>query len=108
MARQLRRPALVADGRAGRLCGPMYSFVPITHDWALTSCAATAGFRGWRSSRRRAYRDPLTLAACLLHALSWPPGCLHLMRNLGGAIGIALCGTALNETNLQPPGGSSE
>lgn len=79
----------------------MYSFVPITHDWGADQLLLPQAFRGMAQQFAVAPTVTLTLGSLPPTRLKLASGLFNLMRNLGGAIGIALCGTILNDrTNL--------
>ncbi len=79
----------------------MYSFVPITHDWGADQLLLPQAFRGLAQQFAVAPTVTLTLGSLPPARLKLASGLFNLMRNLGGAIGIALCGTVLNDrTNL--------
>ncbi len=76
-----------------------------------TSCFSRRLFRGLAQQFAVAPTVTLTLGSLPPARLKLASGLFNLMRNLGGAIGIALCGTVLNDrTNLHysRPGGPSE
>jgi MFS transporter, DHA2 family, multidrug resistance protein len=79
----------------------MWNFVPITHDWGWRELLVPQAFRGFSQSFAVAPVVTLTLGVIPPERLKLASGLFNLMRNLGGAIGIALCGTILNDrTNL--------
>ncbi len=79
----------------------MYSFAPITHDWGADQLLLPQAFRGLAQQFAVAPTVTLTLGSLPPARLKLASGLFNLMRNLGGAIGIALCGTVLNDrTNL--------
>ena len=79
----------------------MWNFVPITHDWGWRELLVPQAFRGFSQSFAVAPAVTLTLGAIPPERLKLASGLFNLMRNLGGAIGIAACGTILNDrTNL--------
>jgi len=79
----------------------MYAFTPITHDWGADQLLLPQAFRGFSQQFVVAPTVTLTLGALAPERLKLASGLFNLMRNLGGAIGIALCGTLLNNrTNL--------
>jgi MFS transporter, DHA2 family, multidrug resistance protein len=79
----------------------MWNFTPITHDWGWRELLIPQAFRGFSQQFAVAPTVTLTLGAIPPERLKLASGLFNLMRNLGGAIGIALCGTILNDrTNL--------
>lgn len=79
----------------------MWSFAPITHDWGSTELLLPQALRGMGQQFAVAPTVTLTLGALPPARLKLASGLFNLMRNLGGAIGIAVCGTILNDrTNL--------
>ena len=79
----------------------MWSFVPITHDWGWRELLVPQAFRGFAQQFAVAPTVTLTLGGLAPSRLKLASGLFNLMRNLGGAIGIAGCATILNDrTNL--------
>jgi MFS transporter, DHA2 family, multidrug resistance protein len=79
----------------------MWNFAPITHDWGWRELLLPQGLRGFAQQFAVAPAVTLTLGALAPDRLKFAAGLYNLMRNLGGAIGIAVCGTLLNDrTNL--------
>jgi hypothetical protein len=79
----------------------MWSFTPITHDWGWEELLLPHAFRGFAQQFCVAPIVTLTLGMLPPERLKSASGLFNLMRNLGGAIGIAACGTILNDrTNL--------
>ncbi|HTV77663.1 MAG TPA: DHA2 family efflux MFS transporter permease subunit [Steroidobacteraceae bacterium] len=79
----------------------MWNFAPITHDWGWRELLLPQGLRGFAQQFAVAPAVTLTLGALAPARLKFASGLYNLMRNLGGAIGIAICGTLLNDrTNL--------
>ena len=79
----------------------MWSFVPITHDWGWRELLVPQAFRGFAQQFAVAPTVTLTLGGLAPNKLKLASGLFNLMRNLGGAIGIAACATILNDrTNL--------
>lgn len=79
----------------------MGSFTPITHDWGVRELLLPQAFRGFAQQFAVAPTVTLTLGGLAPERLKLASGLFNLMRNLGGAIGIAACGTVLNDrTNL--------
>ncbi|MGH6879799.1 MAG: DHA2 family efflux MFS transporter permease subunit, partial [Hypericibacter sp.] len=79
----------------------MWNFTPITHDWGWRELLLPQAFRGFAQQFAVAPTVTLTLGALAPDRLKLASGLFNLMRNLGGAIGIAGCATILNDrTNL--------
>jgi len=79
----------------------MWNFTPITHDWGWRELLLPQAFRGFSQQFAVAPTVTLTLGGLAPDRLKLASGLFNLMRNLGGAIGIAACGTILNDrTNL--------
>ena len=79
----------------------MWNFTPITHDWGWRELLAPQALRGFAQQFAVAPTVTLTLGGLAPERLKLASGLFNLMRNLGGAIGIAVCGTILNDrTNL--------
>jgi DHA2 family multidrug resistance protein len=79
----------------------MWNFVPITHDWGWRELLLPQALRGFAQQFAVAPAVTLTLGSIAPARLKLASGLFNLMRNLGGAIGIAGCGTLLNDrTNL--------
>jgi len=75
----------------------MWSFTFITHDWGWRELLLPQAFRGFAQLFAVAPIVTLTLGGLAPHRLKQASGLFNLMRNLGGAIGIAVCGTILND-----------
>nr|WP_255419141.1 DHA2 family efflux MFS transporter permease subunit [Glaciimonas sp. PCH181] len=79
----------------------MWNFMPITHDWGWHEFLLPQALRGFSQQFAVAPTVTLTLGGLAPERLKQASGLFNLMRNLGGAIGIAVCGTILNDrTNL--------
>jgi DHA2 family multidrug resistance protein len=79
----------------------MWNFAPITHDWGAGELLLPQAFRGMAQQFAVAPTVTLTLGSLSPARLKLASGLFNLMRNLGGAIGIAVCATLLNDrTNL--------
>jgi DHA2 family multidrug resistance protein len=79
----------------------MWNFTPITHDWGWNELLLPQALRGFAQQFAVAPIVTLTLGGLLPERLKLASGLFNLMRNLGGAIGIACCGTILNDrTNM--------
>jgi len=75
----------------------MWNFAPITHDWGWQKLLLPQAFRGFAQLFAVAPTVTLTLGGLAPGRLKLASGLFNLMRNLGGAIGIAVCGTILND-----------
>jgi DHA2 family multidrug resistance protein len=75
----------------------MWNFSPITHDWGWRELLLPQAFRGFAQLFAVAPTVTLTLGGLAPEKLKLASGLFNLMRNLGGAIGIAACGTILND-----------
>ena len=87
----------------GLLCfgAGLWSFTPITHDWGADQLLLPQAVRGFAQQFAVAPIVTLALGSLPQERLKSASGLFNLMRNLGGAIGIAGCGTILNDrTNL--------
>jgi DHA2 family multidrug resistance protein len=79
----------------------MWQFAPITHDWGARELLLPQALRGFAQQFAVAPTVTLALGALAPERLKLASGLFNLMRNLGGAIGIAACGTIINDrTNL--------
>lgn len=74
----------------------MWYFAPITHDWGAAQLLLPQALRGMAQQFAVAPTVTLTLGSLPPERLKLASGLFNLMRNLGGAIGIAACATALN------------
>ncbi len=79
----------------------MWEFMPITHDWGAHQLLLPQALRGLAQQLSVPPVVTLALGALPPARLKLASGLFNLMRNLGGAIGIAACATVLNDrTNL--------
>lgn len=79
----------------------MWEFAPLTHDWGATQLMLPQALRGMAQQFCVAPTVTLALGSLPPERLKLASGLFNLMRNLGGAIGIAACATVLNDrTNL--------
>jgi len=105
-------PAYIALGRRVDLrwlmmCGlacfgmAMWSFSFITHDWGGNQLLLPQILRGFPQVFAVAPAVTLGLGSLPPARLKYASGLFNMMRNLGGAVGIAVCGAILNDqTNL--------
>ena len=75
----------------------MWNFAPITHDWGWRELLLPQAIRGFAQQFAVAPTVTLTLGGLEPNRLKLASGLFNLMRNLGGAIGIAGCATILND-----------
>jgi DHA2 family multidrug resistance protein len=75
----------------------MWNFAPITHDWSASELLLPQALRGAAQQLAVAPTVTLTLGGLPPARLKLASGLFNLMRNLGGAIGIAVCATILND-----------
>ena len=75
----------------------MWAFVPITHEWGWRELLLPQALRGFGQQFALAPVITLALGSLAPQRLKLASGLFNLMRNLGGAIGIAVCGTILND-----------
>ncbi|HEY4083719.1 MAG TPA: DHA2 family efflux MFS transporter permease subunit [Burkholderiaceae bacterium] len=79
----------------------MWNFAPITHDWGAHELLLPQALRGMGQQLSVPPIVTLALGGLPPARLKLASGLFNLMRNLGGAIGIAACATVLNDrTNL--------
>lgn len=79
----------------------MWEFAPITHDWGWRELLLPQALRGIGQQFAVPPTVTLTLGGLAPARLRLASGLFNLMRNLGGAIGIAACATILDRrTNL--------
>jgi DHA2 family multidrug resistance protein len=75
----------------------LWTFTPITHEWGWREFLLPQALRGFAQQFAVAPTVTLTLGGLAPDRLKLASGLFNLMRNLGGAIGIAACGTILND-----------
>ena len=88
---------------AGMACFGLgiWSFSFITHDWGSAELFVPQILRGFPQVFVVAPAVNLGLGSLSPNRLKYASGLFNMMRNLGGAIGIAVCATLLNDrTNL--------
>jgi DHA2 family multidrug resistance protein len=79
----------------------MFSFTSITHDWGWQELLIPQILRGFPQVFVVAPAVTLGLGSLTPERLKYASGLFNMMRNLGGAIGIAVCGTILNDRTNQ-------
>jgi DHA2 family multidrug resistance protein len=79
----------------------MWSFSFITHDWGADQLLIPQVLRGFPQVFAVAPSVTLGLGSLPMERLKYASGLFNMMRNMGGAVGIAVCGGILNiRTNL--------
>jgi MFS transporter, DHA2 family, multidrug resistance protein len=79
----------------------MWLFTPMMNQWGWQEMLLPLAFRGLATPFSMASTVTLTLGGLPPDRLKSASGLFSLMRSLGGAIGIAACGTIINDrTNL--------
>jgi DHA2 family multidrug resistance protein len=79
----------------------MWSFSFITHDWGSAELFVPQILRGFPQVFAVAPSVTLGLGSLPMERLKYASGLFNMMRNLGGAVGIAVCGAILNiRTNV--------
>ncbi len=100
LARRIDLRWLLMAGLGGLAVG-LWLYTPLTSDWGWRELLLPQAFRGFAQQFAVAPAVTLTLGGLSPARLKLASGLFNLMRNLGGAIGIAMCATVLNErTNL--------
>ena len=94
----------------------MWSYSFITHDWGADQLFIPQVLRGLPQGFAVAPAVNLGLASLPPDRLKYASGLFNMMRNLGGAVGIALCGAIINSrtnfhfvaiaSNLNPANGA--
>jgi len=75
----------------------MWTFSGITHDWSGRELFLPQFLRGFPQVFAIAPAVTLGLGSLSPERLKYASGLFNMMRNLGGAIGIAVCSTILND-----------
>jgi MFS transporter, DHA2 family, multidrug resistance protein len=75
----------------------MWSFSFITHDWGAAELLLPQALRGFPQVFAVAPSVNLGLGSLAPERLKYASGLFNMMRNLGGAVGIALSGAILND-----------
>jgi MFS transporter, DHA2 family, multidrug resistance protein len=75
----------------------MWTFSLISNDWGWRELLLPQALRGFGQQFALAPVITLSLGSLAPQRLKLASGLFNLMRNLGGAIGIAVCGTLLND-----------
>jgi MFS transporter, DHA2 family, multidrug resistance protein len=79
----------------------MWLFTPMMNQWGWQEMLLPLAFRGLATPFAMASTVTLALGGLAAERVKLASGLFTLMRSLGGAIGIAVCGTILNDrTNL--------
>jgi len=79
----------------------MWSFSYIMHDWGADQLLIPQILRGFPQAFAVAPAVTFGLGSLPPERLKYASDLFNLMRNLGGAVGIAVCGAILNnQTNL--------
>ena len=79
----------------------MWSFSFITHDWGADQLLIPQVLRGFPQVFAVAPSVTLGLGSLPMARLKYASGLFNMMRNMGGAVGIAVCGAILNiRTNM--------
>ena len=79
----------------------MWSFAQVTHNWGARELLLPQFLRGFPQVFAVAPAVTIGLGSLTPERLKYASGLFNMMRNLGGAIGIAVCATVLNDrTNL--------
>jgi len=100
LARKIDLRWLMMFGLASFGAG-MWSFSFITHDWGAAQLLIPQILRGFPQVFAVAPSVNLGLGSLPPERLKYASGLFNMMRNLGGAVGIAVCGAILNDrTNL--------
>jgi DHA2 family multidrug resistance protein len=74
----------------------MWSFSFITHDWGSDQLLWPQVLRGFPQVFAVAPSVTLGLGSLPMERLKYASGLFNMMRNMGGAVGIAVCGAILN------------
>jgi DHA2 family multidrug resistance protein len=75
----------------------MWGFTFITHDWGSAELLLPQLLRGFPQVFAVAPSVTLGLGSLPPERLKYASGLFNMMRNLGGAVGIAVCGAVLND-----------
>jgi len=75
----------------------MWSFSFITHEWGAAELLVPQILRGFPQVFAVAPSVTLGLGSLPPERLKYASGLFNMMRNLGGAVGIAVCGAILND-----------
>jgi DHA2 family multidrug resistance protein len=100
LARRIDTRWLMMFGLAS-FAAAMWSFSFIMHDWGADQLLIPQILRGFPQVFAVAPAVTLGLGSLPPERLKYASGLFNMMRNLGGAVGIAVCGAILNnQTNL--------
>ena len=80
----------------------MWSFSFITHDWGGGELLIPQILRGFPQVFAVAPAVTFGLGSLPPERLKYASGLFNMMRNLGGAVGIAVCGAILNDQDQFP------
>ena len=78
----------------------MWSYSFITHDWGADELLLPQVLRGLPQVFAVAPAVNLGLGSLPPERLKYASGLFNMMRNLGGAVGIAVCGAILNDERI--------
>jgi MFS transporter, DHA2 family, multidrug resistance protein len=117
LARKIDTRWLMMFGLAS-FAAAMWSFSFITHEWGSAELLIPQVLRGFPQVFAVAPAVTLGLGSLSPDRLKYASGLFNMMRNLGGAVGIAVCGAILNDrtnlhfaniaSNLTPANGAME
>ena len=96
LARKIDTRWLMMFGLAS-FAAAMWSFSFITHDWGMAELLVPQILRGFPQVFAVAPSVTLGLGSLPPERLKYASGLFNMMRNLGGAVGIAVCGAILND-----------
>jgi MFS transporter, DHA2 family, multidrug resistance protein len=100
LARRIDTRWLMMFGLAS-FAAAMWAFSFITHDWGADQLLIPHILRGFPQVFAVAPAVTLGLGSLPPERLKYASGLFNMMRNLGGAVGIAVCGAILNnQTNF--------
>jgi MFS transporter, DHA2 family, multidrug resistance protein len=117
LARKIDTRWLMMFGLAS-FAAAMWTFSFITHEWGSAELLIPQVLRGFPQVFAVAPAVTLGLGSLPPDRLKYASGLFNMMRNLGGAVGIAVCGAILNDrtnlhfaniaSNLTPANGAME
>jgi len=100
LARKIDTRWLMMFGLAS-FAAAMWSFSFISHDWGADQLLIPQLLRGFPQVFAVAPAVTLGLGSLAAERLKYASGLFNMMRNLGGAVGIAVCGAILNNQTNQ-------